>query len=210
MNEKPLFRRRNYFIKKKFQIDFSIKFLILIVIEAILAIGLFIYLAKGTLTTSYLGSELKIAKTSEFFLPTLLLSNLVILGVTGIVGIIVMIFISHKIAGPLYRFEQTLADIGNGNLTHRFRLRQDDQLIQLAASINKFTEGMDKMAGDMKYNTYEISRFISELQSKLASDNQLSNEELENHLQEVSKKLIELMETVNHFKTSRDKEIKGS
>lgn len=209
MNKKPVFRRKNYFIKKKFQIDFSIKFLILIVLEAVLAIGLFIYLSKGTLTTGYFGSDLRIAKTSEFFLPTLLLSNLVILGVTGIVGIVVMIFISHKIAGPLYRFEQTLADISNGNLTHRFNLRQNDQLIQLAESINKFTEAMDKRAGDMKYNAHEISRLISELQSKLSSDNKLSNKELENQLQEVSKKLQELKEAIDYFKTSRDKEIKG-
>lgn len=209
MNEKPIFRRRNYFIKKKFQIDFSIKFLILIVLEAVLAIELFIYLSKGTLTTSYLGSDLKIAKTSEFFLPTLLLSNLVILGVTGIVGIVVMIFISHKIAGPLYRFEQTLADISNGNLTHRFNLRQDDQLIQLAESINKFTAGMDKMAGDMKYNAHEILKLFSELQSKMSSNNQLSNKELENQLLEASKKVQELKEAIDYFKTSRDKEIKG-
>ncbi|MBI3582870.1 MAG: methyl-accepting chemotaxis protein [Nitrospinae bacterium] len=209
MNEKPIFRRRNYFIKKKFQIDFSIKFLILIVLEAVLAIGLFIYLSKGTLTTSYLGSDLKIAKTSEFFLPTLLLSNLVILGVTGIVGIVVMIFISHKIAGPLYRFEQTLADISNGNLTHRFNLRQDDQLIQLAESINKFTAGMDKMAGDMKYNAHEILKLFSELQSKMSSNNQLSNKELENQLLEASKKVQELKEAIDYFKTSKDKEIKG-
>jgi len=209
MNEKSVFRRKNYFIKKKFQIDFSIKFLILIVVEAVLAIGLFIYLSKGTLTTSYLGSDLKIAKTSEFFLPTLLLSNLVILGVTGIVGIAVMIFISHKIAGPLYRFEQTLADISNGNLTYRFNLRQDDQLIQLAESINEFTEAMDKKAGDIKYNIHEILKLFSELQSKMSSDNQLSNEELQNQLQEVSKKLIALKEAANYFRTSRDKEIKG-
>lgn len=208
MNEKPVFRRKNYFIKKKFQIDFSIKFLILIVVEAVLAIGLFIYLSKGTLTTSYLGSDLKIAKTSEFFLPTLLLSNLVILGVTGIVGIVVMIYISHKIAGPLYRFEQTLADISNGNLTHRFNLRQDDQLIQLAESINKFTEAMDKRAGDMKYNAHEILRLFSELQSNISYDNQLSNKELENQMQEVSKKLIELKEAIDYFKTSRDNKIK--
>ena len=210
MNNKPPHWRKNYFIKKKFQIDFSIKFLILIVIEAVLAIGLFIYLSKGTLTTGYLGSDLKIAKTSDFFLPTLLLSNLIILGVTAIIGIIVLIWMSHRIAGPLYRFEQTLKDIDKGDLTYRFKLRHGDQLIQLAESINKFTEGMDKRAGDMKCNAHEILKLFSELQSKMSSDNQLSNVEFQNQLQEVSKKLQELKEAIDYFKTSRDMEIKGS
>ena len=43
----------------------------------------------------------------------------------------------------------------------------------------------------------------------MSSDNQLSNEELQNQLQEVSKKLIALKEAANYFRTSRDKEIKG-
>ncbi|MDO9289237.1 MAG: hypothetical protein Q7T83_10645, partial [Thermodesulfovibrionales bacterium] len=99
MANKPPFRRRNYFINKKFQTNFSIKFLVVIVIEAIMALGLFLYLSKGTLTTGYIGSELKISRTYDFFLPMLLLSNIVIVGVTGIIGIAVLIFMSHRIAG---------------------------------------------------------------------------------------------------------------
>src|SRR3990172_8935037 len=127
MGNRLPFRRRNYFIKKKFQVDFSVKFLIIILIEAFLAAGLFLYLSKGTLTTGYFGSELKIARTYDFFLPTLLFSNLIIVGITGIIGIVALILLSHRLAGPLYRFEKVLNDISKGDLTRRFKLREKDE-----------------------------------------------------------------------------------
>lgn len=201
MDNKKAFRRRNYFIKKKFQIDFSIKFLIVIVIEAILAIGLFAYLSKGTLTTGYLGSELKIAGTRDFFLPALLFSNLIIVGVTAIVGIVVLVFLSHKLAGPLYRFENVLSSIKKGDLTQKFKLREKDQFAELQNSINELASAMDMNVGAMKSGIGKISKLVSEAQTVYDS-NPSAKEEMERLLTEVSKKLKELKDTADYFKTS--------
>ena len=209
MNDRPLFRRKHYFIKKRFQIDFSIKFLILIVIEALLAIGLFIYLSRGTLTTGYIGSDFRIARTSDFFLPTLLLSNLIIIGITGIIGLAVLILMSHRIAGPLYRFEKLLTDVTRGDLTHRFRLRDRDQLAQLSDSITEFTVSMDKKIGGVKSSVHEISGLFSRIQSLLSS-NQSPDKELERVLLSVSKHILELEEAVDYFKTSENQGSKRS
>ena len=201
MNNKKAFRRRNYFIKKKFQIDFSIKFLIIIVIEAILAIGLFTYLSKGTLTTGYLGSELKIASTRDFFLPALLFSNLIIVGATAIAGIVVLVLLSHKLAGPLYRFENVLSNIKKGDLTQKFKLREKDQFTELQNSINELASAMDMNVGAMKSGIGKISKLVSEMQTVYDS-NPSAKEEMERLLTEVSKKLQELKNTADYFKTS--------
>ncbi|MBI5048575.1 MAG: methyl-accepting chemotaxis protein [Deltaproteobacteria bacterium] len=203
MSNKKAFRRRNYFIKKKFQLDFSAKFLVIIVIEAVLAIGLFLYLSKGTLTTGYSGSELKVASTYNFFLPMLLFSNIIIVGVTAIAGIVVLVFLSHRIAGPLYRFENVLSEIGSGNLTYRFKLRETDQFVELENSINVLATAIDKNMGGVKYRVAEISRFLAEIKTAAAQNpNAPSNKELDRLLQETAKKLLELEEAVNYFKTS--------
>lgn len=207
MGHKPLFRRRHYFIKKRFQIDFSIKFLILIIIESLLAIGLFIYLSRGTVTTGFLGSEFKIARTSDFFLPTLFISNLIIIGITGIIGITVLILMSHKIAGPLYRFEKILSDIGSGDLTQRFRLRDRDQLEDLSDRITEITDTMDRKIGHVKVRADEISSVLGEIESVISA--KLSKDtELERLLQQASKKILELEEALNYFKTSEHQEDK--
>ena len=201
MGNRPPFRRRNYFIKKKFQIDFSVKFLIIIVIEAVLAIGLFLYLSKGTLTTGYLGSELKIASTYDFFLPMLLFSNLIIVGVTGIIGIAALIFLSHRLAGPLYRFEKALGDLSKGNLAQRFKLREKDQFMELQNSINELANVLDMNVGAIKSGIAGISKLVSEMQAAAAS-NPSAKEDMASRLPEISKKLHELKETADYFKTS--------
>lgn len=201
MSNGPVFRRRNYFIKKKFQIDFTIKFLIIILIEVILAIGFFIYLSRGTLTTGFVGSDFRIAKTSEFFLPTLFLSNLIILAITGVIGIAVLIVMSHRIAGPLHRFEKVLEEIGKGDLTHRFKLRDNDQLSELADSITELTVSMDKRISDAKLKIQELSELHTEIQSVL-SGKPTADKEIKGQLSAVSEKIEELEEAVNYFRTS--------
>ena len=201
MGNRLPFRRRNYFIKKKFQVDFSVKFLIIILIEAFLAAGLFLYLSKGTLTTGYSGSELRIARTYDFFLPMLLLSNLIIVGISAVIGIGVLIFLSHRLAGPLYRFENILDTIKKGDLTQRFKLREKDEFAELANSINEHTDTLDKNMGHLKAGVMEFSQLISKMQTALTS-NPSANKELERLLQEMSKKLQELEGAANYFKTS--------
>ena len=201
MGNRLPFRRRNYFIKKKFQVNFTVKFLIIILIEAFLAAGLFLYMSKGTLTTGYLGSELRIARTYDFFLTMLLLSNLIIVGISAVIGIAVLIFLSHRIAGPLYRFENILNSIKKGDLTQRFKLRENDQFVELANSINEHTDTLDKNMGHLKAGVMEFSQLASKMQTALASDPS-ANKELERLLQEMSKKLQELEGAANYFKTS--------
>ena len=201
MDNNPFFRRRNYFIKKNFQVNFTVKFLIIILIEAFLAAGLFLYMSKGTLTTGYLGSELRIARTYDFFLPMLLLSNLIIVGISAVIGIGVLIFLSHRLAGPLYRFENILNSIKKGDLTQRFKLRENDQFAELANSINEHTDTLDKNMGHLKAGVMEFSQLASKMQTALASDPS-ANKELERLLQEMSKKLQELEGAANYFKTS--------
>ena len=201
MGNRLPFRRRNYFIKKKFQVNFTVKFLIIILIEAFLAAGLFLYMSKGTLTTGYLGSELRIARTYDFFLPMLLLSNLIIVGISAVIGIGVLIFLSHRLAGPLYRFENILNSIKKGDLTQRFKLRENDQFAELANSINEHTDTLDKNMGHLKAGVMEFSQLASKMQTALASDPS-ANKELERLLQEMSKKLQALEGAANYFKTS--------
>lgn len=204
MANKPPFRRRNYFINKKFQTDFSIKFLVIIVIEAIMALGLFLYLSKGTLTTGYIGSELKISRTYDFFLPMLLLSNIIIVGITGIIGIAVLIFMSHRIAGPMFRFEKVLDEISKGDLTYKFKLRQGDQFKELEKRINELTDMLDSKAGNLKSGVAEISKMLSRLQTMASAHS--TDKDFSRLLQDISKKLIELQEAANYFKTSQDQQ----
>ena len=110
-------KRRNYFVKKRFQLNFLSKFVMLLLIESVLITGLFIYVSSDTLTTGYLNSTLRIEKTPDFFMFSLVLIMLIAAVGMGITGMILFIFLSHRIAGPLFRFEKTLKIIEEGDLT---------------------------------------------------------------------------------------------
>ncbi len=50
------------------------------------------------------------------------------------------VFVSHKIAGPIYRFEKFSEALESGNLSDRIHLRNGDQLIDTADKFNKMAE----------------------------------------------------------------------
>lgn len=193
---------RKVFIRKKFQADFSVKFLAIIVVEALLAIGLFIYLSRGTVITGYSGSELVIAKTGEYFLPTLLLTNLILIGLTAAVGFIVFLYASHRIAGPLYRFEASLDEIGSGDLTCRFNLRSTDELNSLAAKLNEFNSRMDTSVSEIKTEAAAVQKALEDLKAAVESADKKRAAELADAAIEKTKRL---RRRADYFKTSGKK-----
>lgn len=141
------FRRKQLFIKKDFQFRFILKFCVIVLAGSVLSTALVYYFSSGTLTSTYHNSRLAIRTTSEVILPAIIYTNLITLAVISAAAIMVTLYISHKIAGPLYRFEKDLEEVSKGDLTKRIRLRKKDQLTDLAESLNTFIGGIhDTMA----------------------------------------------------------------
>jgi len=62
-----------------------------------------------------------------------------------LIVIIVSAVISHKMAGPIYKFEKSCKIIADGDLTHRVFLRKGDQLTELQNSFNTMIENIHKI-----------------------------------------------------------------
>ena len=58
---------------------------------------------------------------------------------------ILSIFVSHKIAGPVYRLEETTRVIASGDLTGKIYLRHGDELQDLQEAFNKMSDSLCKM-----------------------------------------------------------------
>ena len=136
------YKRRQYFIKKDFQFKFILKFCLIVLIGTILSTGLLFLFSQGTLTSSFQQSRLVIKNTSLAILPAVIYTNLITLGLITLATIVVTLFVSHKIAGPLFRFEKELKDIEKGDLTKSIKLRKKDQTTDLADSLNKMTASL--------------------------------------------------------------------
>jgi len=136
------FNRKNHFIKRDFQTKFILKFCLLLLMGVIFSAGLLFLFSQDTLTSSFQQSRLVIKNTSLVILPAILYTSLITLALLTIATIVVTLFVSHKIAGPMFRFEKELKEIGTGDLTKKVRLREKDQAAELADCINSMTSSL--------------------------------------------------------------------
>lgn len=86
------------------------------------------------------------------------------------------IYITHKIAGPLYRIHVVLRELGRGNLTVRAHLRKGDQVQFLASQFNQAAEFLDhsfcrlkNILQENKNNPKRLSERMDEELSKIRS-----------------------------------------
>ena len=155
------YKRRQYFIKKDFQFKFILKFCLIILIGTILSTGLLFLFSQGTLTSSFQQSRLVIKNTSLAILPAVIYTNLITLGLITLATIVVTLFVSHKIAGPLFRFEKDLKEIEKGDLTKSIKLRKKDQTTDLADSLNKMTAGLHEKVLDIRTGVENLIELAS-------------------------------------------------
>ena len=59
------------------------------------------------------------------------------------VVIVAVMYVSHRIAGPVYRLEQELIQIGEGDLSRRLVLRKNDDLKKMANEMNNVMDRLD-------------------------------------------------------------------
>ena len=60
------------------------------------------------------------------------------------------IFVSHRIAGPMYHFEKSAQAIRDGDLSVNFNIRKSDEMKDAAFSLEEMVESLRKDMKDMK------------------------------------------------------------
>jgi len=58
---------------------------------------------------------------------------------------VLSVFVSHKIAGPVYRLERSAKILASGDLTHSVKLRHGDELRDLEEAFNSMSESLRAM-----------------------------------------------------------------
>jgi methyl-accepting chemotaxis protein len=150
--EKPTVRiaRRQYFIKKDFQTRFIVKFILVLVIGGFISVGLTLLTTRGTLTTSFVDSRLLIQDTPLVILPSVVLTTVISIAVVGIIVAIVTLLVSHKIAGPMFRFEKDIERIARGDLKSQIHLRKGDQFQEMVTSINAMIDSLNVKLSEIR------------------------------------------------------------
>ena len=156
-------KRRNYFIKKEFQTKFILKFCILVVLTALISAFLIYRFSGSTVTTVFKNSRIKIVPSAKFIMPGLILSSLISVTLVGIATIIVVMFVSHRIAGPLYKLESLLERMASGDVSFDIHLRKKDEVEKLAEALGRAVHGLNELLCGAKEESTQLNSVIKEL-----------------------------------------------
>ena len=143
------YKRRNYYIDKKFQTKFIVKFWLIVAIGSLFTAAAVYWLAQNSTTVGIIDGHVAVHTTAEYLLPLMAQTVSIELLVVSLFTIIMTLFISHKIAGPLYHLSMTFKKLGAGDLTG-LHLRQGDQLQEVATSYNEAVQQLNDKVKTLK------------------------------------------------------------
>jgi methyl-accepting chemotaxis protein len=105
---------------------------------------------------------------------------------------------SHRIAGPLYRFRRVFSSIAGGDLTVRAVIRKRDHLRKEADSINKMIEGLSSKVRSVEVESAELAALAGEIDKAVTDD----SGGIRAWLERLDVQLAELRKAVSGFHTA--------
>lgn len=188
-------RRKNYFIEKKFQAVFILKFCSLVALGGILTIGILYFLAMQSTTVSIVDSRVIVRTTADSILPLVIQTVIIVMAAIGVAAVIMVLLISHKIAGPLYHFKKALLTLEAGDFSSDIHLRHLDQFQGLADAFNGVIKKIRQQLNLLKNNLAAFKTKVSDI-----SENEIS-ESKRSTLEELKKLSDDLNKLINFFKS---------
>ena len=139
-----IFKRRTIFIKKRLQLHY----MLLILLSVLSGLLIMAYELTFTLNDIFDQYPVLLQPLYDHF-PSLAYSFIYKLIIYLVLVVLISAVLSHRLAGPVYRFEQTCKAIAKGDFSRRVHLRKGDQLVELQEDFNKM---MDRVEEEIKKN----------------------------------------------------------
>jgi len=189
------YKRSTYLVYRDFQIRFILKFFLLLIAGGIVTIGVLYALARESTTVAIVNSRVVVRSTGDFILPVLVQTVVVVFIMVSTAAAAVMLFVSHKVLGPLHRFKKILESIAEGDFSRNFAIRHGDQLHDVTGALNTVITRLQK---ELK----ELKRGIASVKDGLKGiSEQDVPEQKRGQLKEVKKTAEELDAISQRFKT---------
>lgn len=128
-------RRWNFLINKDFQLRFVLKILFGISIMALVVA----FTAYYTTWVRIMDQFYNLPPVASQFAPLFVSVNrtlMLLLFLFLLIAAVLAVFVSHTIAGPLFRFEQTLKSLLEGDLSLSIGLRRSDEFRSIGELFN--------------------------------------------------------------------------
>lgn len=129
--------RRIVLINPRYQLRLAAAFLVVqLVLTGLFAGGLFLFL-DSELQTSLASAHAQAQSLERMLLPIVLVLSCFSLAFSTVLVTLFVVFLTHKVAGPIYRFRSALESLANRDLGAPTAIRPEDQLGEVAHSLRE-------------------------------------------------------------------------
>ena len=204
MSTQAAYKRRKYFINKEFQGRYIFNYFLLATIGSILFVAVFSFFSSNTLSIVYDNYHLQLGLTPGILMKKMLGTQWLIIVLGGGAVVLVTLILTHRIAGPFFRFEKSLDEMIEGDISNKIVLRKKDEGKALAQKINAFNYILsDKLCIMENFNS---GTAVSALQlKKILEDEGVAEDLYMPQLNQIleNQKNIQIM--INDYTFDRDK-----
>ncbi len=165
----------------------------------ILLFGLF---SADTMTISYSNNTLQMGQTPVMLLKNAIAANWILIVIGGTLLVILAMIGTHRIAGPLFRFEKALDNMERGDLSDTIYLRKTDEGQDIAHKINTFNKILSVRIGDITRHSTAVNDLLSQLRANETAS--LPPEEIESICRAIENNNDKIREIVRFFSLANE------
>ncbi len=193
--------------KQERMIDFQYKLSFIIKICVVLVVSAVIYeiILKNFVSyqidasSTYASARSTIKSVDDFLFPSLWFAVTIFTLLLSIGIAIISVFVSHKIAGPIYRLEVSLRDFKRGKF-YKVHLRTKDQIKGLATLLNQFVEKLITQISTVKKKSLNLKGLIEESKKEITKGD-IDFNKLKAINEAISSEIKNAKEAIGHYKT---------
>ncbi len=169
-------KRKKYLIDKKFQVRLILNFVLLVVLGNIISGLLLYYLTSSELESSFFKAHVSIGDAWVMMKPLIITTQFYVLLMITIATVFLVLYSSHRIAGPLYRLQTAVNEVKNGNLEPTLTIRKKDELQQLVISFQQMVDNFKDKFLELQNNLSEIRKIEPSIENAIITSSIPENE----------------------------------
>jgi methyl-accepting chemotaxis protein len=169
-DEEARFQRKTVLVKRSLQLKYiGMVFLSVLVASMIVGGDVYYSLMRVMLTECPSVTDRVVQFNTVLLVKIALYLGLMLL---------ISLYVSHRFAGPIYRFEKSCQSLSTGDLTHRVSLRTGDELMELQEEFNDMAAALQALLQKDRNLVQRLSERVDEIAKRLPAEAAASRDDL--------------------------------
>jgi len=198
--EKKPYKRRNYFVKKAFQLSFIFRFFILGLFFSFI-VNVFMYFLLGSrIEETLFSAHITVKTVGDIVIPYLVFINIIVVVLVAIFSAVLIKSFHKKVSGPLFRFQKLMDGIAQGDLLSNVKLRKGDQLVEIQDRFNFMLDCLREKINGVKSSFISTQKDIKEI-DELTAGKDINVQEVKQRTSQLFENLEKLDMRIKNFKS---------